>query len=68
MNTIKVLWVFTIRDRWGELIFETNDISKFWDGKYNGVLVPQGDYLYSIELLGKDRQKFVKQGIVNVIY
>ena len=57
-----------ITDRWGELIYKTNDISKFWDGKYNGILVPQGDYLYSIELLGEDTQKFVKQGIVNVIY
>ena len=57
-----------ITSRWGELIYETNDMSKFWDAKLNGKLVPQGDYMYSIELLGKDRKKFVKQGIVNVIY
>ena len=57
-----------IVNRWGEMIFETDKIEKFWDGKYNGKLVPQGDYMYSIELLGKDSEKFVKQGIINVIY
>jgi len=57
-----------ITSRWGELIYETNDISKFWDAKFNGKLVPQGDYMYSIELTGEDQEKFIKQGIVNVIY
>ena len=57
-----------VTNRWGDLIFQTDDISKFWDGKYEGRLVPQGDYLYSIELLGEDRENFVKQGVVNLIY
>ena len=57
-----------ITNRWGDLVFQTDDISKFWDGKYEGRLVPQGDYLYSIELLGEDRENFVKQGVVNIIY
>ena len=57
-----------IVNRWGEMIFETDKIEKFWDGKYNGKLVPQGDYMYSIELTGDDQEKFIKQGIVNIIY
>ena len=57
-----------VTNRWGDLVFQTDDISKFWDGKYEGRLVPQGDYLYSIELLGEDRENFVKQGVVNIIY
>ena len=57
-----------ITNRWGELIFTTYNINKFWDGKYNGLIVPEGDYMYSIELLGEDQEKFIKQGIINVIY
>ena len=57
-----------ITNRWGELIYQTDDIQKFWDGKFEGRLVPQGDYLYFIELLGEDREKFIKQGKINVIY
>ena len=57
-----------ITNRWGELIYQTDDIQKFWDGKFEGRLVPEGDYLYFIELLGKDREKFIKQGTINVIY
>ncbi len=57
-----------ITNRWGELIYQTEDIQKFWDGKFEGRLVPQGDYLYFIELLGEDREKFITQGKINVIY
>lgn len=57
-----------ITNRWGDLIYQTDDIQKFWDGKFEGRLVPQGDYLYFIELLGEDREKFIKQGTINVIY
>ena len=57
-----------VMNRWGEVMFETDKIDKFWDGKYNGKLVPQGKYVFSIELIGKDGMRFTKQGIVNVIY
>lgn len=38
-----------IFDRWGELIFESNDASIGWDGTYHGKLVPDGTYTWSIE-------------------
>jgi gliding motility-associated-like protein len=37
------LQIFT---RWGELIFESDDIKIGWDGYYRGELVPQGVYIY----------------------
>jgi len=37
------LQIFT---RWGELIFESNDIKIGWDGYYRGKLAPQGVYIY----------------------
>lgn len=37
-----------IYDRWGELIFKTNDVNARWNGKRNntGQLVPEGVYTY----------------------
>ena len=35
-----------IYTRWGELIFESNDIKIGWDGYYKGKLAPQGVYIY----------------------
>lgn len=38
-----------IFNRWGELIFESNDASIGWDGTYQGKLVPDGTYTWAIE-------------------
>ncbi len=35
-----------IYTRWGEFIFESNDINIGWDGYYRGKLAPQGVYIY----------------------
>jgi gliding motility-associated-like protein len=35
-----------IFNRWGELLFETNDYTEGWDGSYRGQLVPPGLYSY----------------------
>jgi gliding motility-associated-like protein len=37
-----------IFDRWGHLIFKTNDIDKGWDGTKNGTKLPQDVYVYKI--------------------
>ena len=39
----------TIFDRWGETIFESNDISQGWDGTYLDTVCPQGTYIYRID-------------------
>lgn len=41
---------FQIYDRWGELMFQTDNISEGWDGKYRGLQAPQGVYVYTISL------------------
>ena len=39
-----------IYNRWGEMMFATQNQTIGWDGYYNGRLSPQGVYLYKIEL------------------
>ena len=38
----------TIFNRWGEIIFQTEDVYKSWDGTYNGVLVPNHIFIWKI--------------------
>lgn len=40
-----------IYNRWGELLYTTNDISQGWDGTYKGTGAPQGVYVYKIRYL-----------------
>ena len=57
-----------IFDRWGDLLFESNNIEKHWDGYFNGNKVEQDKYLYHIEIIGEDDKLFTKSGIINVIH
>lgn len=41
--------LFRIYDRWGQIVFESHDINKGWDGTYNGVAQEIGVYVYVIE-------------------
>jgi gliding motility-associated-like protein len=40
-----------IYDRWGELIFESNDADYHWDGTYKDKQVQKGVYVYQFDLL-----------------
>jgi gliding motility-associated-like protein len=35
-------------DRWGELVFSTNDPQAGWDGTYKGILLTPGLYSYRV--------------------
>ena len=39
----------SIYNRWGQKVFTTTDITKGWDGKIKGSLVPAGVYVYLIK-------------------
>ncbi|MFK5855418.1 MAG: gliding motility-associated C-terminal domain-containing protein [Bacteroidota bacterium] len=38
----------SIYNRWGALVYQTNDITKGWDGKYQGELCQPGAYVYKV--------------------
>jgi gliding motility-associated-like protein len=59
----------TIFNRWGELLFETSDMAKGWDGKYKGEYVPGGEYVYVIQYANTCSfdQVFQTKGTVAVV-
>ena len=58
---------FSIFNRWGELMFQTNNLSEFWDGKYKNRVVPPGTYSYVAKIYGKDAKYKFQNGTVNVL-
>jgi len=47
---IKKLNYFRVYNRWGELIYETNDLKSGWDGYYKGVPQNMETYVYQAEV------------------
>ena len=54
-------------NRWGEVIFTSNNLSSKWDGKYKGKAVPFGSYNYQLLAQGKEIGEVNKTGRVTVI-
>jgi gliding motility-associated-like protein len=55
---------FVIFNRWGQKIFQTQDISQGWDGTQNGKPVETGTYYYDIRLEMRDGSIKVFRGDV----
>lgn len=54
---------FTIFDRWGNMVFTTDNITDKWDGIYNGDKAPMSTYSYMVEYwLIADKPKQVFKG------
>jgi gliding motility-associated-like protein len=76
-NTFK--WIFTsgfdptdfnivIYNRWGELIFESNNHMSYWDGTYGNKICPIGMYTYKVRFGDpKTDGKYMITGNVNLI-
>ena len=47
-------FLLTIYNRWGEKIFQSDDIKKGWDGNFRGQLQPGGNYFWFITLTDMD--------------
>ena len=58
-----------IYNRWGALLFETNDISKGWDGKFNNHNVSEGVYIYILTYynISNSNSKMRKQGTITLL-
>lgn len=55
-------------NRWGEKVFETDDIEKGWDGTFKGTKVPEGVFYYQLKIKGINKRDYYINGQVTVIY
>ena len=58
---------FQVFDRWGELIFETEDIKQGWDGYYKDKLCQQGVYIWKAYAKLNNGKEFKKTGDVTLL-
>ncbi|MFA7274883.1 MAG: gliding motility-associated C-terminal domain-containing protein [Crocinitomicaceae bacterium] len=59
--------LFRVFNRWGELVFETTDISKGWDGTFNGKLMDPDVYDYYLKAVCIDGQENIIKGNVTLL-
>jgi gliding motility-associated-like protein len=60
--------LFRIYNRWGELVFETTNKEKGWDGKYKGVLQEMDAFAYILDVTFTDNSKILKKGNITLIH
>jgi len=58
---------FSIYNRWGELVFRTNDPQRSWDGTYKSIEQPAGMYVYWIRSDAICSPNFFKKGTILLI-
>ncbi len=57
-----------IFNRWGEIVFETNNVNKGWDGLYNGVPAVESTYIWVIEFTQlSNKIPVVYKGHINLL-
>ena len=64
---IKELLVYQIYNRWGELVFETTDLTAGWDGNYKGQPQVMDTYIYVVKALGYNNQLLEKKGNITLL-
>jgi len=58
---------FRIFNRWGNLVFETKNISDGWDGAFKGQPQPFGVYIYEVQAVANSGKLITKQGNITLI-
>lgn len=58
LNAIKAdKLVFKVYNRWGQLIFETNNWKQGWNGTYKGIQQPSGVYVWFLSYVDRDSKQ-----------
>lgn len=58
---------FTVYDRWGMMIYQTERMDAPWDGTKKGVPCPEGAYVFVVDALLVTGERFKKAGTVTLI-
>ena len=51
-----------IFNRWGELMFYTDNLAEGWDGRYKGTLMPEGTYVFRATITDQAERSFERSG------
>lgn len=58
---------WSIYNRWGQKVYESNNLKSSWDGTYNGKLQPMDVYTYTLKVTFSNGQKITKTGDITLL-
>lgn len=64
---IKKLHNFTVYNRWGQLMFTTNNIGKGWDGSFQNVIQSAGSFVWMLKAEDYEGKIYQMKGTVTLI-
>jgi gliding motility-associated-like protein len=64
-NVIK--YNFIVYNRWGQIVFQTSDLNKAWDGNYKKLQQESDVYIWTCSYQFEGEQIKTEQGTVTVI-
>jgi gliding motility-associated-like protein len=64
---IKSLNYFRVFNRWGQLVFSTNQLNEGWDGTLSGLKQGNGTFVWMAEAITKENKIITKKGTVTLI-
>ena len=66
-GTVDEIEYFQVFNRWGAVVYETNDRYFSWDGEYNGQKLPSGVYIYLLAAKCRlDGSTILKKGDITI--
>jgi len=60
-------FIFSIYNRWGQVLFQTTDPKEGWDGNYMGRPEEMGVYVYELSVVFTNGHKRVRKGNITLI-
>ena len=67
VNDIESIRYFRIFNRWGQVVFFTNQLNTGWDGSFNGTTAVSGNYVWEIEGVSTKGKVISKKGAVMLL-
>jgi len=64
---ISTFHYFSVYNRWGNLIYTTQDPNRGWDGTFKGVAQPVETYLWIAEGIDVNGKKIVQKGMTSLV-
>ncbi|WP_157505032.1 gliding motility-associated C-terminal domain-containing protein [Dyadobacter beijingensis] len=67
VNGIETIRYFRIYNRWGQVVFSTNQLNAGWDGTFKGSAAASGTYVWEIEGVSTKGKVISKKGAVMLL-
>ena len=65
-NSVKE-YKFEVYNRWGQLVYETEDVSDGWDGKYKSKICQSGTYNWIVYYQDYNKNSFNVNGHITLL-